>query len=83
MTASDKLELQVAEEKDGSAIVQLPPDEENPQNTKDADDDDDVGTNDASERSDDANDAPRHNFKTDMIYGRQTAKSFDHVTYFK
>ena len=56
MTASDKLELQVAEEKDGSAIVQLPPDEENPQNTKDADDDDDVGTNDASERSDDAND---------------------------
>lgn len=45
MTPTDKLELQVAEELDGSAIVQLPEDEPSPQgaihNSDDDDDDDD------------------------------------------
>lgn len=44
MTPTDKLELQVAEELDGSAIVQLPEDEPSPQGTihnSDDDDDDD------------------------------------------
>ena len=31
MNATEKLDLQVAEELDGSAVVQLPPDEDNPQ----------------------------------------------------
>lgn len=49
MTPNDKAELQIAEDKDGSAIVQLPENEENPQQPQGAasldDDDDSSDTN--------------------------------------
>ena len=41
MTPTDKLEMQIAEEADGSAVVQLPADEENPQKQAVAADEDD------------------------------------------
>jgi hypothetical protein len=41
MTPTAKLEMQVAEESDGSAVAQLPAEDENPQATRDSDLDDD------------------------------------------
>jgi hypothetical protein len=54
MTPTDKLELQVAEESDGSAVVQLPHNEDNPQESaeerdSDALDDDDGPGDDSGE----------------------------------
>ena len=39
MNATEKLDMQVAEELDGSAVVQLPPGEDNPQRSEPHDDD--------------------------------------------
>ena len=53
MNATEKLEMQVDESKDGSAIAQLPEGMSNPQ----ADDDDDQdGGSDSSDRSEDLDD---------------------------
>jgi hypothetical protein len=52
MTPTDKLELQVQEDADGSAVVQLP-EGEGPQNQHDDDDDHDEGHNDGGNSSGD------------------------------
>jgi hypothetical protein len=56
MTPTDKLELQIAEESDGSAVVQLPNNEDNPQKSaevhdEDAPDDDEGPSDDNGEGS--------------------------------
>lgn len=54
MTPTDKLELQIAEEADGSAVVQLPESEENPQKASaNAEDDDGTDAQDEAEGPDD------------------------------
>ena len=50
MTPTAKLEMQVAEESDGSAVAQLPAEDENPQATRDSDTEDD-GDNASDEPS--------------------------------
>jgi hypothetical protein len=53
MTPTDKLELQVAEESDGSATVELPSNESNPQNNEDTQDTGHLDDDEGSENDDD------------------------------
>jgi hypothetical protein len=90
MNAQEKMELQVAEEQDGSALVQLPNDEPSPQADSapaehDDDDDDDVDTQTTQSKSDDDPDreairaARREERKLKKQLHREKARESNHL----